>query len=86
MSVHQCATCQHWQRRGGVILPASVGCVALESEAAGPRLAAIVIAMARQLAARNQCPAFSPWPLQPDAYRAEDLPQREAPAHPIRTD
>lgn len=78
MSVHQCATCQHWQRRGGVILPESAGCMALEHEAgAGPRLVAIVVAMAQLLAARNRCPAYSPWPLYPDAYRAEDLPRRE---------
>lgn len=75
MSVPQCNTCQHWQRRGGIVLPAGPRCVALEDEAgAGQRMVAIVTRMARTLAASNACPAWSPFPLYPDAYRAEDLP------------
>lgn len=75
MSVHQCSTCQHWQRRGGIILPAGPQCTALEEETgAGQRMVAIVTRMALALAAQNACPAWSPFPLYPDAYRAEDLP------------
>ena len=80
MTVQQCTGCQHWQRRGGVVLPATIGCVALEDEPGlTVRVAAIVTRAAQLLAARGQCPAFSPWPLQPDAYRAEDLPVDDVP-------
>lgn len=80
MSVHQCATCQHWQARGGIVTPRRFECVTLEDEErrAGPRLAAIVTRMAQTMARRNQCPAYSPWPLEPDCYRAEDLPLAES--------
>lgn len=74
MSVHQCQTCQHWQTRGGLVLPATAGCIALEGEDASDRMIAIVTRMARLLARSNACPAYSPFPAYPDAYRAADLP------------
>jgi hypothetical protein len=74
VTVRQCSTCQHWQARGGLIVAAAFGCQALEEDPASARMVAIVTRMARLLAARNQCPAYSPFPNYPDAYRAEDLP------------
>lgn len=78
MSVHQCMTCQHRQRRGGIVLKAAWQCVVLEGEDVSDRLASIVTGMARLLARQNQCPTYSPYPLRPDAYMAEDLPIDDA--------
>lgn len=74
MTVRQCDTCQHWQLRGGIVARPVHGCQALEEDKASERMVAIVTRMARLLAARNQCPVYAPWPIYPDAYRAEDLP------------
>ena len=74
MTVHQCSTCEHLQRRGGIILPATIACTAFEDERLPPRALAVTIASAQALAGRNRCPVYSPPKLYPDAYRAEDLP------------
>jgi hypothetical protein len=79
MTVRQCETCQHWQRRGGIVTTAAMQCVTLEGERLGDRSAAIITRMARLLAARNQCPAYSPFTNYPDAYRAQDLPLETSP-------
>lgn len=74
MTVHQCATCQHYQRRGGIILPPKMECAAFEDEQMGPRTRLVAMASARSLALWNRCPVYSPPELRPDAYRAQDLP------------
>jgi len=72
--MNQCTTCQHLQRRGGIIIPATISCTAFEDECLGPRSLLVTIASAKALAARNRCPVYSPPVLYPDCYRAEDLP------------
>jgi hypothetical protein len=62
------------QRRGGIILPATISCTAFEDERMGPRALLVTIASARALAARNRCPVYSPPTLHPDCYLSEDLP------------
>jgi hypothetical protein len=49
-------------------------CVAFENERLSEKVIAVISRMARVLAARNQCPSYSPFANFPGAYRAEDLP------------
>ena len=74
MTVHQCGTCQHYQRRGGIVLPATMECTAFDDEQIGPRTRLVTIAWARSLAQRNQCPVYSAWEIREDAYYSQDLP------------
>lgn len=69
----QCATCQHWQRRGGTVLTATVGCRAFEDELP-PRAAALVTCIALDWARSSACPVCKPLVVEPDSYLALDLP------------
>lgn len=69
----QCEQCSLKQRRGGTILPATVGCVALEHEGLGVRATALLQALAPLLAAHGACPLHLPFEDHPDAYRSQDL-------------
>lgn len=73
----QCLGCQHWQQRGGTILPAGPSCVALSSDPMTPRMRALLLHLALQLARAGACPMFEALEAGPDAYRSEDLPRDE---------
>lgn len=73
----QCLGCQHWQQRGGTILPAGPSCVALSSDPMTPRMRALLLLLALQLARAGACPMFEALEAGPDAYRSEDLPRDE---------
>ncbi|WP_157119321.1 hypothetical protein [Azohydromonas lata] len=69
----QCCRCQHWQRRGGTLLPAAMGCRAFECEQPG-RTAALLAAVAVERSSRGVCPVCYPLPDEPDSFIARDLP------------
>ena len=69
----QCSRCGHWQRRGGTLLPATLGCRAFEREQP-ERTAALLAAVAVERSSRGGCPVCEPLPDEPDAYIAQDLP------------
>jgi hypothetical protein len=72
---HQCPRCQHFERRGGAILPASDTCRPIEDSAMPAAAIALLQRTGFDLAARGRCPNFLPFPKLPDAYRSEDLPR-----------
>ncbi len=69
----QCGTCRHWQRRGGTLLPATMGCRAFEQEQPG-RTAALLAAIAVERASCGGCPVCEPLPNEPGSFLAQDLP------------
>lgn len=76
MTVHQCATCSHWQRRGGIVRRATFGCTAFDEEWQGSeRATMVIIAAARALADGNRCPVYAPHVIYPDSYLAQDMPE-----------
>ena len=69
----QCCRCQHWQRRGGTLAPAAMGCRAFEREQP-ERTAALLAAVAVERSSRGGCPVCEPLPDEPDSFIARDLP------------
>lgn len=75
----QCCRCQHWQRRGGTLAPAAMGCRAFEREQPG-RTAVLLAAVAVERSSRGGCPVCEPLPDGPDSFIARDLPLEPGPA------
>lgn len=74
----QCGACLHWQRRGGTLLPASMGCRAFEQEQP-EHTAALLAVVAVERASRGGCPVCRPLPNEPDSYISQDLPLSPVP-------
>lgn len=74
-----CSNCEHFQRRGGMVLPAEETCVALERERVSAPVAALLARTALLLARSGECPLHSPLEAFDGCYRAEDLPTRVCP-------
>ncbi|NML17051.1 hypothetical protein [Azohydromonas caseinilytica] len=77
----QCCRCQHWQRRGGTLAPAAMGCRAFEREQP-ERTAALLATVAVERSSRGVCPVCEPLPDEPDSFIARDLPLVSASALP----
>ena len=71
----QCPRCSRLELRGGIVLPAANVCAALDDDNLAPGSNAVIQRLAFQLAARGECPNFSPFEQHAGAYRTEDLPR-----------
>jgi len=68
----QCLICKHQRSRGSIV----TGCLCFEDTRLDARVTGILTALLFQNARRHPCPGFERLEFGPDAYRAEDLPEK----------
>lgn len=71
-SVPQCTVCSYWQARGGLIDERRYECTLVECADFGP-IAPLLMAVARDYAAKGICPVAAPLDQHEDAFRSLDL-------------